>query len=58
MRSAFELGVVAAERLQERFDEDWWRNPRASRESVLEALVGLEPSPGLAARWLKRAARL
>lgn len=50
-------GAAWAFRLREDFDHDWFRNPRASREVLLQ-MGAPEPSEALVWAWIREHARL
>lgn len=59
MRKAWLRGVSAAMSLRDHFDEDWWRNPRAKLEVVLERIATVtEAGPAEAMSWIRSAAQL
>lgn len=59
MHEAWLRGLSAAASLRDHFDDDWWRNPRAKIEVVLEriATVG-EAGPTDILSWIRAAAQL
>lgn len=56
---AMARGLPAAQLLRDRFDEDWWRNPRATRERIVELIAHIPvAAPGDGMAWIRAATRL